>query len=58
MQKCYIIIDGITCYFSVAGKRYFECEMKYGAFVKPHSVTIGDFPELGLDDLMDDDDEM
>jgi tubulin-folding cofactor B len=36
---------------SVNGKKYFDCKPKYGGFVRPSNITIGDFPELGLEEL-------
>ncbi|CAK4073174.1 unnamed protein product [Aphanomyces euteiches] len=40
----------------VKEKRYYECADKFGGFVRPPNVQVGDFPPLD-EDLLSDDDE-
>ena len=35
---------------TVKGVKYFQAEDKYGSFVRPNVIEIGDFPVLDLDD--------
>eukprot|EP00033_Pygsuia_biforma_P000933 GCRY01001073.1.p1 GENE.GCRY01001073.1~~GCRY01001073.1.p1 ORF type:complete len:235 (-),score=24.82 GCRY01001073.1:84-788(-) len=44
---------------SVQGKQYFECENKYGSFVRPNRIRVGDYPERDIfDELEDSEDEI
>jgi len=38
---------------SLKGKRFFQCPPKYGGFLRPDKLQVGDYPEL--DDLFTDD---
>lgn len=43
---------------SVKGKAYFKCEPKFGGFIRPQNVSVGDFPvQDPFADLSDDDDD-
>ena len=39
----------------IRGKRYFQCPMGHGAFLRPDKLEVGDFPEI---DLLGSDDEL
>jgi len=42
----------------VKGKRFFQCDDKYGLVIRPDKVNVGDYPELDDFDLDDSDDEL
>ncbi|KAL8853371.1 MAG: hypothetical protein Q9221_001847 [Calogaya cf. arnoldii] len=43
---------------NVAGKRYFECDPQYGVFLRADRVQVGDWKELGLEEVDEDLDEI
>lgn len=42
---------------SVGGRKYFSCAANCGVFLRAERVEVGDFPELGLEDELEDEDE-
>lgn len=38
------------CVFSCKGIKYFECPNKYGMFIRPKKIAVGDYPEKDIFD--------
>lgn len=36
---------------SVSGVKYFSCLPKYGVYLRPSEISVGDFPELDIDEI-------
>lgn len=34
----------------IKGVKYFDAQDKYGIFVRPNTIEVGDFPVLDIDD--------
>ena len=36
---------------SINSVKYFDCPSKYGLFLRPSEIIVGDFPDLDIDEL-------